>query len=244
MTTSVDDTDRTTSPDGPGGGRPGRRRLSPARLAVLVVALGALLAVYIGTRREAVAPPDQQATATGIDERPIDPLTGNPEGYRTYTDDATGFTLAHPETWVPLRRPGGEIRLALSAGGDNSLLVRYRITEEPIDTEADLQTILPVTDRLVSAGGARVVKRQAFNLNGINGITYLSRNFARGTEQELVNAHYFLFQGRKMFILLFQVVPPPSILSEDAFERIVPDVNAVLDSFKIEPGEAPPVPAG
>lgn len=249
MTTSVEDTQRAGATGGPGEGGPRQRRLSPGRIAVLVVALGALVAAFLISRDRGSAPqaPEaaQQPPLVGDEELPVDPLTGMPEGYRKYRDEATGFTLAHPETWVPIARPDENRRLLLSAGGDNSLSVRYNLNDEPVDTEADLQKALPVTDRLAQGTeGAKVVKRQAFNLHGINGISYLSRFTDEETGRSLVNAQYFLFQGRKMFIVLFQVAPDPPVEPEDEFQRMLPHINAVLDSFTIEPGDAPPAPSG
>lgn len=236
MTASVEDTERASPGEGPAGGGPGRPRLSRGRVAVLVVAIGALIAILLLTDR-GPAPDAIPQPAPGVGgELPIDPLTGLPEGYRTHRDDVSGFTVAHPETWVPIARPEGSLRLRLNAGGDNSMSVRHNLNDEAVDTEADLQKALPATDRLAQGtGGVDVVKRQAFNLHGINGISYLSRFTDEDTGRSLVNAQYFLFQGRDMFIVLFQAAPDPPVEPEDEFERMLNDINAVLDSFTIDP---------
>lgn len=244
MTAPVDDPQRTAAADGPVGPEPRRRGLSKGRVVVLLVALGALVVVFALTRRgdaPAVAPPASDATAEG--ELPIDPLTGLPVGYRTYQDEEAGFKLAHPETWVPIARPDENRRLLLSAGGDNSLSVRYNLNDEPFDPETDLEAMVTTTQRIVASGGAQVLKRQGFNLNGIDGITYLSRFTNPETGRSHVNAHYFLFQGRKMFVVLFQAAPDPPLEPDVQFERMLPDINAILDSFTIEP-EEPQAPAG
>lgn len=248
MTTSVEHAERAPGTGGPIGSDPGRRRLSPGRIAVLVVALAALVAAVVISRDRGPTPlapgAAQPPTATGEDELPIDPLTGMPEGYRKYRDEVTGFTLAHPETWVPVARPDANRRLLLNAGGENSLSVRYNLNDEPFDVEADLDAMLTTTQRIVEGGGAKVVKRQGFNMRGMDGITYLSRFTNPETGRTHVNAHYFLFQGRKMFILLFQAAPLPPVEPEDEFERMLPHINAILDSFTIEPGDPSPAPAG
>lgn len=248
MTTSVEDTQRRAGSDDPIGGAPRPRRgWSPGRVAIVVVALGVLLAIFIATRRE---PTPQQVAATPppsgteAEELPIDPLTGLPEGYREYHDEGTGFTLAHPETWVPIARPDQSRRLLLSAGGDSSLSVRYNLNDEPFDVDTDLEAMLTTTQRIVEGGGAKVVKRQGFNMRGMDGISYLSRFTNEETGRSHVNAHYFLLQGRKMFILLFQAAPLPPVEPEEEFERMLPHINAVLDSFTIDVEEPPPPPAG
>ena len=249
MAAPVEDTERPAVPGGRDGVPNKRRGLSRGGLVVLVLvlALGALAGVLVVTLGGGDEPPPVPAAASGGEEElPIDPLTGLPEGYRTYADEETGFSLAHPETWVPIARPDESRRLLLNAGGDNSLSVRYNLNDEPVDTEADLQKVLPATDRIAQGNGdVKVVKRQAFNLHGINGISYLSRYTDETTGRSLVNAQYFLFQGRKMFVVLFQVAPDPPVEPEEQFERMLPHINAVLDSFTIEPvPEAAPAPAG
>ncbi|MDQ3354578.1 MAG: hypothetical protein M3507_08915 [Actinomycetota bacterium] len=248
MTTQAESVEESVDRAGPGGGDErgggGRRGWSRGHIVALVAALAALAAVFLATRGGEVEQlPQSDDVADEVLE--ADPLTGIPEDYRQYRDEATGFTLAHPETWVPIARPEKDMRLVLSAGADSSLLVRYNLNDEAVDTSADLEKVRAFTD-LVAEGteGAQVVKRQAFNLHGINGISYLSRYTNEETGRPLVNAHYFLFQGRKMFTVLFQIVPFPPVEPEDDFTRLLPDINAVLDSFTIEPGEAPPVPVG
>lgn len=244
MATSVEDTERTTVGDGPVGGGRRRRPWSPGRIAVVVVAIAALVAAFVVTRPGPVPEAPEQPAPVVDEELPIDPLTGIPVGYRKYHDEATGFTLAHPETWVPIARPDESRRLLLSAGGDSSLSVRYNLNDEPVNFESDLDALLTTTQRIVQSGGAKVLKRQGFNLHGIDGITYLSRFTNEETGRSHVNAHYFLLQGRKMFIVLFQVAPLPPVEPEEEFERMLPHINAVLDSFTIDPEDAPPEPAG
>ena len=248
MTAPVEDTERVGVVGAPTGGAAKRRGLSRGRLVVVAVALAGLVGVFLLTRDRGGEPTPPPASDPAVaDELPVDPLTGVPEGYRTYRDDETGFTLAHPETWVPIARPDESRRLLLNAGGDSSLSVRYSTTEEPIASEADLQKVLPVTDRIAQGTeGVKVLKRQAFNLNGLNGISYLSRFTDEETGRSLVNAQYFLFQDRKWFTVLFQVAPDPPVEPEEQFERMLPHINAVLDSFTVDPPapeEASPPPS-
>lgn len=235
MTAPVEETQRAPVADGPDAVAPRRRGLSRGRLIVLAVALGALAVVFAVTRGGGEAAPSTPAAPVADDELPIDPVSGLPVGYRTFRDEETGFSLAHPETWVPIARPDDNRRLLLSAGGDNSLSVRYNLNDQAIDTDADLEAILTTTQRIVESGGAKVLKRQGFNLHGIDGITYLSRFTNEETGRSHVNAHYFLFQGRKMFVVLFQAAPDPPLEPEVQFERMLPDINAILDSFAIDP---------
>ncbi len=244
MTMQAESVKRELRSGGDDEGKGGRASWSRGRIVGVGVAVVALVAAFLFTRDGTVEQLPEPPTDGG-EELAIDPLTGIPEGYERYHDEATGFSLAHPETWVPLARPQGDRRLLLSAGADSSLSVRYNVTAEPIDTEADLQKVRAATDLLAEgAEGAQVVKRQAFNLNGINGISYLSRFTDPETDRSFVNALYFLFQGTRQYTVLFQIAPFPPTAPEDDFTRLLPDINAVLDSFTIEPGEAPPIPVG
>lgn len=212
-------------PDGPR-----RRRLSRGRIVVLGLALAALAAVLVftGDSGDSDAPPP-----AATEEAPRS-LADLPEGYVTYRDAETGFTLHHPETWVQTIRPQATQRLVLNAGGDNGMLVRVQEIEQPITTTEDLEQIRPVTDGIAaSAPGVEVLATDTVSVNEMPGFFYLSRFTNEETGKSGVNAHYFLFQGRKMNIILFQAVP------EEEFDRLAPDFDKVLASFRSDPEPAP-----
>ncbi|MGI8757894.1 MAG: hypothetical protein ACR2K0_01140 [Acidimicrobiales bacterium] len=220
-----------TTTEGPAGGRlgpvePRRRRLPPGRIVVIGLALAALAAVLVFSGDSG----DGDGTTPGAADEAPRSLADLPEGYVTYRDAETGFTLHHPETWIQTIRPQESQRLVLNAGGDNGVLVRVQETEQPIVTTEDLEQIRPVTDGIAaSAAGVEVLATDSVTVNDMPGFFYLSRFTNEETGKSGVNAHYFLFQGRKMNIILFQAVP------EDEFERLAPEFDKVLASFRSDP---------
>lgn len=235
MTTEVDDARLRPAASGEAEPAQKRRRLPYGRGAALVVALaviGALLVFRPGSEpaKQPAPPADQDLSELA---------GGPPEGYLTYRDDEAGFTLYHPASWLPIARPQQTLRLALNAGGLSSLLVRVQPMEQVIASADDLRNIGAVTDGIAASGAnVEVLKRDPVNVNGMPGFFYLSRLTDKDTAKVGVNAHYFLFQGHKMNIILFQAVP------EDQFTRLAPDFDKVLNSFRSDPEPPAPPPAG
>lgn len=212
---------------------PRRRRLSRGRIVVVGLALAALAAVLVFTGDSG----DSDAPSPAATEEAPRSLADLPEGYVTYRDAETGFTLHHPETWIQTIRPQATQRLVLNAGGDSGMLVRVQEIEQPITTTEDLEQIRPVTDGIAaSAPSVEVLATDTVRVNEMPGFFYLSRFTNEETGKSGVNAHYFLFQGRKMNIILFQAVP------EEEFDRLAPDFDKVLASFRSDP--VPAAPAG
>ena len=226
------------TPDSGGSVRPGaRRRWSPKRIVLGVVVLAALVGVLLVTGGS----DDEPATENEPADDTAAPLAGTLEdGFVVFTDPETGITLRHPESWVPLARPEGTRRLVLSPGGDSSLSVRVEPLDgiDVVDTPEDLALVQTVTDRMAGAEGVQVVKREPVEINGMLGISYLSRFTDEASGTKVANAQYFLFQGNTMYVLLFQAAP------EEEFDRLAPQFNQVLASFRPPPAaEAPTPPA-
>lgn len=225
------------TPDGGGPvGTGARRRWSPRRIAFGVVVLAALAAVLLITGGS-----EDPGTENQSAEDAAPPSSGALEdGFAVFTDPETGITLQHPESWVPLARPEGTRRLVLSPGGDSSLSVRVEPLDgiDVVDTPEDLALVQTVTDRMAGAEGVQVVKREPVEINGMLGISYLSRFTDEASGTKVANAQYFLFQGNTMYVLLFQAAP------EEEFDRLAPQFNRVLASFRPPPAaEAPAPPA-
>lgn len=236
MTTEVDDAKLPPAVPGEAEPPPKRRRRPSWRVVVLVVAVGVIGALVVF--RPASEPAKQPAPTP---DQGLSELTGGPpEGYLTYRDDETGFTLYHPASWLPIARPQQTQRLLLNAGGLSALLVRVQPTEQVIASADDLRNIGAVTDGIAASGAnVEVLKRDPdVKVNGMPGYFYLSRFTDKGTGKVGVNAQYFLFQGHKMNIILFQAVP------EEQFARLAPDFDKVLASFRSDPEPPAPAPAG
>ena len=226
--------------DTPDGGGPvptgPRRRWSARRIVLGVVVLAALAAVLLVTGGSE----DEPATDNEPAQDTAPPLPGTLEdGFVVFTDPETGFTLQHPESWVPLARPEGTQRLVLGPGGESSLSVRAEPIEGTVETAEDLVGIQAATDRIAAAPGVQVVKREPVEINGMLGISYLSRFTDEASGTKVANAQYFLFEGNTMYVLLFQAVP------EEQFDRLAPQFNRVLASFRppTPPAAGAPAPA-
>lgn len=226
-----------TNPAGPAGqpGEPGGRRRPRGRWVVLGLAVIAFGVFFFLTRDSGgdvePIPDSAQGSEPGLE----DVAGGLPDGYVTYRDAETGFSLAHPESWIQIVRPNGTERLRLNAGGMNGMLVRVQPTEQPITNEEDLEQVRPVTDGLAaSSPEVQVLQQDTVTINGMPGFFYLSRLTDQESGTTAVNAHYFLFKGRTMNIILFQAAP------ETEFERLAPDFDRVLASFQSDAEVAPP----
>jgi hypothetical protein len=152
--------------------------------------------------------------------------TGGLGPVTTYHDTLTGFTVDYPRAWQKVNVPVADYRLAVD-GGSN---VAFTIRVVPIQTPADatnLENFKAVTDGLVGSNSTvQILKQQAVSLNGMIGYYYFY-TFTDGGVQA-VHAHYFLFAGNTMNILVFQSLP-------DDFARLAPTFDAVAESFKPDP---------
>ncbi len=210
-----------------------RRAWSPRRVALgfgALAALGAILVVTSGSEDLVTElPADDPADIE------VPPLTGElEEGYVAFTDPETGIGLQHPESWVPLQRPDGTLRLSLGTGNGSGLRIHVDQIEAVVDTPEELTAVQAVTDRFAGPEGVQVVQREAVELNGMIGISYLARFTDEASGAKVANVHYFLFKGNTMHNLLFQAVP------EEDFDRLRPEFNKILASFQGVPVEDAP----
>lgn len=154
------------------------------------------------------------------------PAAEAPVPTRTFTDRATGFTVEYPRAWRQVNVPLADYRLALDAGNNAAMTIRVVPIAEPATT-ANLQNFKAYTDGAVALNSSvRVLKQQAVTYNGMLGYYYFY-TFQDGPV-EAVHAHYFLFSGKKMNILVFQSFP-------DDFERMAPLFDQVAESFRSDP---------
>jgi hypothetical protein len=197
-----------------------------------LVALGAVLVFTGGPGDEAAT----EAPATGgpaVADESL--LTGELEdGYVAYTDPETGISLQHPESWVPLQRPKETLRLVVGPGTGSGLSIHVTPTDGVVDTAEELEAVRAVTDKIAAPDGVQVVQREAVEVNGMIGISYLARFTDEASGTKVANAQYFLFKGNAMHALLFQSVP------EEEFEELRPEFNKILASFQGVPVEDPP----
>ena len=163
------------------------------------------------------------ATRDRGDNGPQPAPEDTPVPMTTFRDPETGISVEYPRAWKRVEVPVADYRLAVDAG-DN---VAFTIRVVPIQTPAtpqNLQNFKAVTDGLVASNPTvKVFKEQAISLNGMLGYYYFY-TFTEGAV-EFVHAHYFLFSGNKMNILVFQTLP-------DDFEPRAGTFDKVAESFR------------
>ncbi|HEV2070379.1 MAG TPA: hypothetical protein VGR26_11340 [Acidimicrobiales bacterium] len=200
----------------------------PKRQVALVVALAmatVLVLVLVGTVVFGRGDPEPAGETTGPNA-----LVG--DDYVLYEDAEAGFRLQHPKTWLPIARPQGDLRLQLGAGDGSSLRVRVSELEGVVDS-SNVEELRAVTSGIVGTPDPNVekqfLKEDSYSVNGMPGYYYVYRLRDKQSGLEAVNAHYFLFQGRKLNMLVFQS------LSADDFERRAPEFDRVLATFESDP---------
>jgi len=182
-----------------------KRSWTPVLLVLLLVSVS--VGAYFGFR--------------GGDEEPAPPA----EFVRVH-DEQAGFSVSYPETWTEVAPATADRRLLLSAGGDNSFLVRV----QPVDPATAVEGIA----RAMS-GVRMVTEPRQFTLNGVQ--TYYFLYYTEVTEDspvEGVHAHYFVLNGDTLYTMVFQAMP-----TED-FSRLAPTFDKVAESFEVDDPVPPP----
>ncbi len=155
---------------------------------------------------------------------PADPKTPIPMA--TFRDAETGISVDYPRAWERVQVPVAEYRLAVDGGNNVAFTIRVVPIQTPA-TAANLQNFKAVTDGMVASNSTvTVLKEQAISLNGMLGYYYFY-TFTDGAVQA-VHAHYFLFSGNKMNILVFQTLP-------DDFEAHAATFDKIAESFRSDP---------
>ena len=193
------------------------------RMVVLMTILTAVVVIASGI---AIA----VATQGRGDNGPQPAPENTPVPVTLFRDPPNGITLEYPRSWKRVEVPVAEYRLALDAGNNVAFTLRVVPIQTPA-TAQNLQNFKAVTDGLVASNPTvKVFKEQAISLNGMLGYYYFY-TFTDGAV-EAVHAHYFLFSGHKMNILVFQTLP-------DDFEPLAATFDRVAESFRSDPNIPP-----
>ena len=168
-------------------------------------------------------------------KKPPAPAVDAPVPVTAFRDAQTGLTVEYPRSWRKVEVPVAEYRLAVDGGSNVAFTIRVVPIETPA-TAANLENFKSVTDGLVTSNSTvKILKQQAVSLNGMLGYYYFYTFTDGGVEA--VHAHYFLFSGNKMNILVFQALP-------DDFARMAPTFDKIAESFRSDADiPAAPVPA-
>jgi hypothetical protein len=186
-----------------------------------VVVLGLIVTAVVLSSGKKATPPGPARSSSGSV-----PLS-------TFRDDQTGFTVQYPRSWERVAVPNATYRLVLDGGNNVGMTLRVFDTETAT-TATNLENIKAVTDGLVTSNDTvKVVKQQAVTLNGMVGYYYLY-TLKDDAGLDAVHAHYFLFQGHKMNMLVFQSSP-------DDFPRLASTFDQIAESFRSDPDTRPAV---
>lgn len=157
------------------------------------------------------------------DEIPPPAAADTPAPTTNFKDATTGFSVDYPRAWKRVDIPVADYRLAVDGGNNVAFTIRVVPIQVPATT-ANLENFKAVTDGLVASNATvNVLKQQAVTLNGMLGYYYFY-TFTDGPVQA-VHAHYFLFSGNKMNIIVFQSLP-------DDFQRLAPLFDKIAESFR------------
>jgi hypothetical protein len=164
------------------------------------------------------------------DNGPAPASPDTPAPLTTFHDAETGFTVQYPRAWRKVDVPVAEYRLAVDGGSNVAFTIRVVPIQTPATT-ANLENFKAVTDGLVGSNATvNVLKQQAVTLNGMLGYYYFY-TFSDGPVQA-VHAHYFLFSGNKMNIIVFQSLP-------DDFQNLAATFDKIAESFRSDPNVPP-----
>ncbi|MGH9265164.1 MAG: hypothetical protein ACRD1D_10780, partial [Acidimicrobiales bacterium] len=199
-------------------GRPAPKR-SQTSMIVLLTVLTVLVVSLAGW--------GISLASRGSDNLPQPAPENTPVPVNRFTDPETGASLEYPRTWQRVEVPNATYRLVLDGGNNVAMTLRVFTTEVPT-TATNLENIKSVTDGIVTSNPTvKILKQQAISLNNMVGYYYFY-TFTDDSGLEAVHAHYFLFQGRKMNMMVFQS------MSED-FEGLAPTFDRIAESFHSDP---------
>jgi hypothetical protein len=145
----------------------------------------------------------------------------------TYTDTAKHYRISYPRGWQ--KTVGTDGGLVLHLRGRDAVSVHEFTLAAPVNTQ-NVSDMRAVTDAILSAPTAHltVLESQVVRIGALSGLYYLYY-FPAGAERG-VHAHYFLFDGARMFTLVFQTLPATD------FERLAKTFDAVAESFTVTSG--------
>lgn len=196
---------------------------------VIVVIVGLGLAVVLGV------------TVVGGGTGPDDPA-GTTQGQRPdfvpYQDPKGRFALSYPKSWLPVPTSDPQVALLLRTQprAQDSMLVRIVPLSQPIEP-AQLGDAKKITDRMVQTSDVQVRVQRQIQMAGLPGYYYRYTFGKPGSDRFGIHAHYFLFNGSTMHVLVFQALP------DAHFAQLAPVFDRIAQSYQVAPGKPTNPPA-
>lgn len=213
---------------------PDSRRSMLIGLGVLAVVLVGILVAILATGGGGGGSPGTASPTTTRPQAAGPTLPAS--AFTTFHDDLTGFSIQYPTVWPRAQAPVSEVRFAVTAPQGAAVSVRMIPTEQAT-TPQNLANMKSVTEGIIALNSsARILKTDVITLNGLIGYYYLYTFKDKDSGLDGVHAHYFLFQGHKMYSMVFQVLPA------DLFASAAGVFDQMAQSFKVDP-EPPPTTA-
>jgi hypothetical protein len=152
------------------------------------------------------------------------PTPPHASGFVTYTDTAKHYRISYPRGWQKTVEADGG--LVLHVRGRDAASVHEFALAAQVNTQ-NVSDMRSVTDAILSAPTAHltVLESQVIRVGALSGLYYLYY-FPAG-DQRGVHAHYFLFNGARMFTLVFQALPAAD------FQRLAKTFDAVAETFTV-----------
>lgn len=219
-------------------------KASPVVTVILAVALllgGAATAIGVGALRgSSHSASTKTVPAKAVQAAPGLPASGSPSAgvgkKATLRVPNQGFSLDYPASWTradsgTTSNTGSEANGAstvLRISDLNAFSIRTFDLQKPV-AKPQLADMRAVTDAILSTPGAHltVLDVQSLQVGGLPAVYYLYY-FPSGKQQG-IHAHYFVFDGARMYSMVFQVVPAAEFANHAA------DFDAVVASFRASP---------
>jgi hypothetical protein len=203
------------------------------RRRVVVIAVGVVLAVGLGTSAAILGPelltseqPAKAANTTDKDDASSEVL---PAGFSKFRSDAAGIELAYPSSWTKLSPKDPQVLLLIAQGTQDSVLVRASELQEPVGPQ-QLPAARQITDKLVTSNSSvqMITEPKQLELGGLPGFFYYYSFKDPTSGQEGAHSHFFLFNGKTMISMVFQTLP------RDRFAAMAPTFDKISKSFRAE----------
>jgi hypothetical protein len=206
------------------------------RRRVLVIVVGGLLAVGIGTSAAMFGPglftggqPAQGAKPANAAGQADAATRLRPAGFSEFRNEQAGFELAYPSAWTKLSPKDPQVLLLLSQGTQDSFLVRTSELQEPVGVP-QLPAARQMTEKIVTSNKSiqLITDPKQVELGGFPGFFYLYSFKDPATGQEGTHSHFFLFNGKTMISMVFQSLPKEHFTeSAKTFDQIAGSFHAL-----------------
>lgn len=204
------------------------------RRRVVVIAVGVVLAIGLGTSAAILGPQlfksgqPSKATNTASNTGQADASAkALPAGFSKFRSDQARFELAYPSSWTKLSPKDPQVLLLIAQGTQDSVLVRASELQEAVGPQ-QLPSARQVTDKLVTSNKSvqMIAEPRQIELGGLPGFFYYYSFKDAASGQEGAHSHFFLFNGKTMISMVFQTLP------RERFAATAPTFDKISASFQ------------